>query len=131
MHFVKITAVSFIFLLSACSASFYARTAVHTENGLRVGNEVWDEHYNKKLDECEEVAAPKTPEAEECFGPTFDQNKKVGIAIKSSVAVLRTFWAGYAAGKNPKELRNILGELPAIVNDLPDEFFKGIKKGLK
>ena len=128
---MKAIAISFVFLLSACSATFYARTAVHTENALRVGNEVWDEHYNSKLEECKKVAQPKTSEAEECFGPTFDVNKKVGIAIKSSVAVLRTFWAAYAAGKNPKELQNILAEMPAIVKDLPDEFFAGIKKGLK
>jgi len=104
---------------------------VHTENGLRVGNEVWDDHYNEKLDECKETTEEKTPEAEACFGPTFDQNKKVGVAIKASVGVLRAFWVGYAAGKDPKELRGLLGELPAIMNDLPDEFFNGIKKGLK
>lgn len=128
---MRAIAISFVFLLSACSASFYARTAVYTENGLRVGNEVWDEHYNEKLEECKEVAEPETPEAEKCFGKTFDQNKKIGIALESSVAVLRTFWAAYAAGQDPKNLREILGELPLIVNDLPDEFFKGIKKAVK
>lgn len=123
-------AISLVFL-TGCTASFYARTAVHTENALRVGNEAWDSHYTEKLENCKEIAPPKTPEAEECFGPTFDQNKKIGIAMESAVAVLRTFWVGYAAGKKPKELRTILGELPVIIQDLPDEFFKGIKKGLK
>lgn len=128
---MRAIAISLVFLLSACSATFYARTAVHTENGLRVGNEAWDESYNEKLDECKETTEAETPEAEECFGPTFDQNKKVGIAIKASVGVLRAFWVAYAAGQDPKELRGVLAELPGIVNDLPDEFFKGIKKGLK
>jgi len=128
---MRAIAISLVFLLSACSATFYARTAVHTENGLRVGNEVWDEHYNEKLDECKKTTEAETPEAEECFGPTFDQNKKGGIAIKLSVGVLRAFWAAYAAGQDPKELRGVLAELPGIVNDLPDEFFNGIKKGLK
>ena len=128
---MRAIAISLIFLLSACSATFYARTAVHTENGLRVGNEAWGEHYDEVLKECQAVAEPESPEAEECFGPTFDKDKKVGVIIKSSVAVLRAFWVAYAAGQKPKELRGILAELPKIVNDLPDEFFKGIKKGLK
>lgn len=128
---MRFTAISLAIFLSGCSATFYARTAVITENGLRVGNEAWDEEFNEKLEECKATTEAKTPEAEKCFGPTFDKNKKVGVAIKASVAILRTFWVGYAAGKNPKDLRDILGELPKIVNDLPDEFFKGIKKGLK
>jgi hypothetical protein len=123
--------ISLIFFLCACSANFYARRAVNVENALRVGNEAWDERYNEKLEECKEVAEPKTPEAEECFGPTFDKNKNVGIAMKSSVAILRAFWIGYAAGKDPKELREILSELPKVIQDLPDEIFAGIKKGLK
>ena len=128
---MRAIAISLVFFLSACSGTFYARTAVHTENGLRVGNEMWDDHFNAKLEECKEVAEPKTPEAEECFGDTFDVNKKVGVAIESSVGILRTFWAAYAAGSDPKNLREVLKQLPAIVNDLPDEFFGGIKKGLK
>lgn len=131
MRFLQAFSFSVIFILCGCSATFYARTAVHTENALRVGNEEWDNHYNEILEQCKKITKPKTPEAEECFGPTFDIDKKVGIAIKSSVAILRTFWAGYAAGKNPKELRKIIEELPAIIDDLPDEFFAGIKKGLK
>jgi len=131
MQVMRAIAISLVFLLPACSASFYARTAVHTENGLRVGNEIWDERYNEELEKCKQTTEPKTPEAEKCFGPTFDQNKKIGIAIRASVGVLRAFWAGYAAGQDPKDLRKILGELPGIVDDLPDEFFKGIKKGLK
>lgn len=128
---MRAIAISLALLMptSACTATFYARAAVHTENGLRVGNEAWDEHYNENLEGCKKIAKPETPEAEECFGPTFDQNKNIEIAIRSSVAILRAFWAGYAAGKNPKELRNTLAELPLIVKDLPDEFFKGIKKG--
>lgn len=123
-------AVSFV-LLTGCTASFYARTAVHTENALRVGNEAWDSHYTEKLENCKKTAPPKTPEAEKCFGPTFEQNKKIGIAMESAVAVLRTFWVGYAAGKKPKELRMIIGELPSIINDLPDEFFSGLKKKVR
>lgn len=122
--------LALLFLLNAaCSARFYAGGAVHVERGLDAGNAAWDEHYNAELERCKKVAEPGTPEAEECFGKTFDANKKIGLGIESAVAALRLFWTAYAAGAEPKELRSILSsELPKIMEDFPDEFFGGLKK---
>lgn len=122
--------LALLFLLTtACSARFYAAGAVQVERGLNAGNAAWDEHYNAELERCKKIAEPETPEAEDCFGDTFDTNKKIGLSIESAVTALRVFWTAYAAGAEPKELRSILSsELPKIMKDLPDEFFGGLKK---
>lgn len=125
----RISVTLLLLCTTACSPRFYAAGAVQVERGLTAGNEAWDKHYNAELERCKEVAQPGTPEAEECFGKTFDTNQKIGVGIESAVAALRTFWVAYAAGADPKQLRSILAEeVPKVLADLPDEFFGGLKK---
>jgi len=125
----RISVALLLLCTTACSARFYAAGAVQVERGLVAGNEAWDKHYNAELERCKKIAEPETPEAEDCFGDTFDTNQKIGVGIENAVAALRTFWVAYAAGAEPKELRSILSqEVPKILADLPDEFFGGLKK---
>jgi len=128
--FCRLISTATVFLcLTGCSARFYAAGAVQVERGLVAGNDAWDEHYNSELDRCKKIAEPETPEAEACFGETFDTNQKIGLGIESAVAALRVFWVAYAAGAEPSKLREILAqEVPKVLADLPDEFFGGLKK---
>ncbi len=125
---ISITALTFT---SGCSST-YARGAIYIENGLRAGDQAWDDFYNQKLEECKKVAPPKTPEAEACFGDTYDNNIKIEKTIEISVAALRSFWAAYASNADSKDLREIIYEdVIPILKDLPPEFFGGLKRALK
>ena len=103
-----------------CGCAHVDKTMVYTEAGLRAAESSWDAAYNAKADECEKKYEPQTPEMEECFGPIFDADEKVEIALESSVALLRSYWVARAAGEKP-DLMKVLREISKIVKDLPPE----------
>ena len=74
------------------------RAVLYTEQGLVGVERVWDGEYHHRLEVCKAQHAPRTPGAEQCFGPTYDLDMKIGIAVRLSVAVLRIYWTARAAG---------------------------------
>ena len=123
LHPVKRLAAALITslaLLSGCAHS--DRAMLVTEEGLRAAETAWDGHFNEKADECEAAHKPETPEMEECFGATYDADLAVDIAIRSAVALLRSYWTARAQGETPdRELREILEQVQQILNGLPPE----------
>ncbi len=112
--------------LSAC-ATTSNKVAVYTENGLRAGEQSWDGHYRSEAARCEKLHEPKTPEMETCFGDTYDADAKVATAIKSAVALLRTYWTARAAGQKP-DWATVMKQVQEILNDLPPEAADYFKK---
>lgn len=104
--------------ISACAAS--NRAMIYTEEGLRGAEQGWDAAYNTKADRCEGMHEPKTPEMEACFGKTYDADAAVAKVVKTSVALLRSYWRHRAAGEKP-DLAQVLKEIQALVADLPPE----------
>ena len=113
---------SLILLLFALCVSGCAvgRAAVYTETGLRAAESQWDTYYNGRLTSCQEKHNPGSVGAEKCFGSTYDANKKVNQAIRSSVIILRTYWLGRAAGEKP-DLERVVKEIKSLVKELPPE----------
>lgn len=103
---------------------------VYTEQGLTAAETQWDGAYHERLDYCRNAHPPKTPAAEACFGPHFDADEGVDLAVRSAVAVLRTYWTARAAGNREPGWQETQAQVAQILADLPPlsrEYFERIK----
>lgn len=107
----------FALFVSGCATG---RAAVYTETGLRAAEGQWDNYYNEKLSYCQRNHQAGSPGAEQCFGKTYDTNKKVNTAVRGSVFILRTYWLARAAGEKP-DLERVVRDIKALVDGLPPE----------
>lgn len=106
-------------LVFGCSAALRDRGTVYTELGLTAAADAYHEAYHAKLDECERLFAPMTPGAEACFGAWYDADAQVDFAVRSAVALLRTYWTARAAGKDDPGWAETQARIAALVRDLP------------
>ena len=124
----RLQSIVLMFAVSGCANA----AAVYTEGGLRAGAGAWDTAYRTKAVDCESKHEAATPAMEGCFGAYFDADAKVGTAIETAVAILRTYWVARAAGEKP-DVKRLAADLATIIEDLPPEareFFDRVK-GLK
>jgi len=106
-----------VLLASGCAN----RAVLYTEQGLEAVEQVWDAEYYRHLDECRGQYAPRTPEAEVCFGSIYDLDAKIGIAVSSAVAVLRAYWTARALGEDGPSWSETIERVRAILDALPLE----------
>lgn len=93
---------------------------VYTEEGVRAAEGVWDSAYRERLAYCQAQYAPKTAEAEECFGDWYDADADVETAVGAVVASLRAYWVARAAGGSPSWI-DVAAQVQSILADLPPE----------
>lgn len=106
--------------IASCSRPLADRATVFTEMGFTAAEQQWDAVYWERLRYCRSVAAPRTPEAEQCFGAYVAADTKVETAVRTAVALLRAYWTARAAGKQP-DWRVVADRVAGIVRDLPPE----------
>ena len=104
--------------LSGCAGA--NKATIYTENGFRSAEGEWDQLYRAKAEDCEDEFARNTPEMEACFGGFYDADGKVEDAVRSVVALLRSYWAARAAGGQPDWLA-VAKQIDAILAELPPE----------
>lgn len=117
-------------ILASCSAALRDRAVVWTEQGLAAAELQWDEAFHERLRYCRNTHPPKTPAAEQCFGPWYDADEHVDTAVRSAVAVLRTYWTARAAGEREPGWTETQLRVAQIVGDLPPQarqYFERIK----
>lgn len=118
---------------TGCSVALRDRGVVYTELGLTAAAEQWDDAYHERLKHCKASFEPETPEAETCFGEWFDADAKVDTALRSAIALLRTYWTARAAGESDPGWRETSTRVAALIRDLPPvarQYFERIK-GIK
>lgn len=118
-----------VILIAGCANALADRGVVFTEQGLTAAEGFWDQRYYAVLEACSEEHEPRTPEAEACFGPTYDADQKVGAAVLAAVTTLRLYWAARAAGQNP-DWGATAAAVAKILRDLPPDarqYFERIK----
>jgi hypothetical protein len=103
-----------------CATAVRDRAVLYTEEGLEAAELVWDAEFQRRLLECERRYAPRTDEAEACFGTTYDADARVSTAVRAAVALLRSYWAARAMGQSP-DWRHVALQVHTIVQDLPPE----------
>ncbi|MEC9048870.1 MAG: hypothetical protein VYA51_12740 [Planctomycetota bacterium] len=121
------------FPAAGCSIAMRDRATVWTEQGFEAAELQWEEHYRETLADCRNKYPPRTAEAEACFGPTYDADEHVETAVRSAVALLRTYWTARAAGEKNPSWEETQAQVLQIVGDLPPQarqYFERIK-GLK
>lgn len=115
---MKLLPIIFILPFLAC-AHVQDLGMFYTEQGLASAEIQWDHLYYKKLNECKEKFQPATLEAELCFGPTFEANKLVEVAVEESVVLLRDYWRLRSEGYEP-DFKSVLSRIHDLINKLPD-----------
>lgn len=105
---------------SGCATARRDRLAVFTEQGLTAAEERWHTNYWRRLEDCRSRFEARTPEAEACFGPTYDRDAQVGVFVRASVALLRAYWVARAAGESP-DWRLVMTQIAELAADLPPE----------
>lgn len=113
---------AFVISLSLLGCSALAgKATIYTEQGVRLAAEQWDVAYYDQLNFCQEKFPVKgSPEAEKCFGAYFDADGKVATAVRSIVALLRTYWLARSKGMSP-DWAETAKQVLAILDDLPPE----------
>ena len=106
-------------LVFGCSVALRDRATVYTERGITAAAEAYHEAYHEKLADCSMRFAPRTPGAEQCFGAWYDADANVDVAVRSAVALLRTYWTARAAGKSDPGWRETQTRVAALIRDLP------------
>ena len=124
----KLLACTLALGLSGCT-TFYNGMAVRAERVAEAGSMAWDEQVDQAIDVCREKDLPTPRRRAECVQTIHEANDKVvDPAVRTVVALLRTYWISAAAGASPKELRKHLAGIKDAAKDLPPEFFAGLQK---
>lgn len=103
-----------------CSVAARDRGVVYTEEAIDFADQRWDAVYAERLAACMRDHLPQTPGAEKCFGPTFATNARVEIAVRSAVALLRSYWAARRVGESPSYAK-VVSDITMIFRDLPPQ----------
>lgn len=107
------------FLASGC-AGLKDETMFRVEQGITAGESGWNAAYDLKLDRCAAQYPPASPEAHDCFGPTFEADAYVSRVIVVAGKLIADYWRRRRDGESP-DIAAMLAAISTAVAELPPE----------
>lgn len=115
--------------VTSCSQKGKNKTVYTSETILEAADVAWDTAYHVKLEACKAKYAPRTPEAEACFGPWYDADAKVRNVMGKVADVLVEYWSARKRGEKPS-WPTVAAKVIALLQELPPEaagYFEDVK----